>query len=139
MAKRGAKQKYTDPGRIERILNALESGATERIAAAYGGISQDTLTRWKQQHADFADRLIEAESKGAIRQLLNINRAAQGTIDPQTGLYTDPPDWRASSWLLERRFPEEYGKSVVDTRLSGKDGGPLTVNIGIRPDGPGFQ
>ena len=135
MAKRGPKPKYLDPGRVERILNALESGATERIAAAYGGISQDTLTRWKQQHADFADRLIEAESKGAIRQLLNINRAAQGTIDPQTGLYADPPDWRASSWLLERRFPEEYGKSVVDNRLSGATGeGPVLIRL-VRGDG----
>ena len=129
------KEKY-DPARVERILNALESGATERIACAYGGISVSTLQRWKARFDDFDQRLQEAEAKGAIRHLLNVNRSAQGVIDPQTGQYTVPPEWRASAWLLEHRYPEEYGKSVVDTRLSGKDGGDLVINIGVRPDGP---
>ena len=35
--------------------------------------------------------------------------------------------WQSSAWLLERTFPEEYGRTKQDLEISGKDGGPVNV------------
>ena len=33
--------------------------------------------------------------------------------------------WQAAAWKLERRYPQEYGKTVQEHQ--GKDGGPIQV------------
>ena len=33
-------------------------------------------------------------------------------------------DWRAAAFILERRFPDDYGKR---SEVTGKDGGPVKV------------
>ncbi len=42
------------------------------------------------------------------------------------------PDWRAASWWLERRYPDEYGRTR--TEVTGADGGTIRFEI-IRSDG----
>lgn len=108
--RRGRPQKYTED-RVALIVQAIEAGATFALAAAYGGISEDTLSRWRKKYADFAERLARAESKGAVVNLSRIQQAATG-------------DWRAAAWILEHRFPEHYGRS--------KDGAGANVNITLQ-------
>ena len=36
-----------------------------------------------------------------------------------------PTDWRAAAFMLERRFPDDYGRR---TEVTGKDGGPVKVD-----------
>lgn len=31
----------------------------------------------------------------------------------------DPKEWRAGAWLLERRYPDEYGRQKLDVNHSG--------------------
>jgi transposase len=92
------KTKYTEE-RAQRIIQAVEVGATYRLAAAYAGITDDTLTNWRKRYSDFSERLVAAEGRAGIRWLSRIEEAAKD-------------DWRAAAWKLERRHPEEYGKSV---------------------------
>lgn len=124
----GRPTKYSDE-RAAKILEAISIGATYELAAKYAGISRDTLTRWRQRYAAFATQLEEAEGRAAVGWLAKIEREASNG------------DWRAASWKLERRYPQDYGKTVQENQHTGKDGGPiefagLDVPLPQRPDEP---
>jgi hypothetical protein len=36
-------------------------------------------------------------------------------------------DWRAAAWILERRYPADYGRNVLE--VTGSAGGPLKSEI----------
>lgn len=95
--------KYSDEV-ARKIADAIRLGASYELAAAYGGVSEDTLARWRARYADFAEMLREAEGVGAIGWLARIEQAAKSG------------DWRAAAWKLERRYPEQYGRTVSDHR-----------------------
>lgn len=101
------RSKYT-PETEKRITDAIRLGATYNLACQYAGISEDTFARWRDKYTDFADAIKEAEGAGAIGWLAKIERAAnEGT-------------WQAAAWKLERRYPDLYGRQVIDQRHSGK-------------------
>ena len=94
-------QKKT-PERMKRILQALELGATYQLAANAAGISATTLTRWMREDEEFGDECRSSEGKAAVRWLAKLEQAASAG------------DWHAAAWKLERRFPREYGKRIVE-------------------------
>ena len=94
----GRRTKLTDEIK-DKLVEAIEAGATYQIAAHYAGIGESTLYLWMKQgregkgklKIDLLEALKRAESKGAISNLSVINRAAADG------------NWKASAWLLERR------------------------------------
>ena len=109
-----ARSKRT-PETAERIIRALRLGATHRLAAAAGGINVATFYRWLDADRAFRDAVKEAEGAAALAALAAIERAAQAGT------------WQAAAWLLERRYPEEYGRRVVTQQLGGIEGGPIRI------------
>ena len=87
-----------DEARRGRLLAALEAGATLRMAAAAAGVSEDTLSRWRKTRPDLQAEINQAEAQGAVKALEQIRAAAQGGA------------WQAAAWMLERRYPNEYGR-----------------------------
>lgn len=86
--------------RHERIVEAVELGATRELAAKAGGVSIRTLLRWLQAgkadeghkfHQLYND-VLTAESTGAVQALATIREAAKNG------------KWQASAWLLERKY-----------------------------------
>ena len=57
---------------------------------------------------------MRARGESALKLMLTINKA--GTMD-----------WRAAAWILERRFPKDFGKQLVE--VTGEDGAPMRVEI----------
>jgi hypothetical protein len=55
---------------------------------------------------EFRDAATRAEGEGVVNSLALINRAAH-------------TDWHAAAWLLEHRWPELYGRSVMRVEHSG--------------------
>jgi transposase len=108
----GRPTKYT-PETAKKITDAIRVGATFRLACAYAGVSEDTFARWRERYADFADMLREAEGQGAVGWLAKIEKAA------------NDGDWKAGAWKLERRYPQEYGRQVIDQQHSGG----LTIRV----------
>lgn len=88
-----------------RIVESIKKGHTHDTAAAHGGISRTTFYEWMQKgaraasgkYADFADAVqkAEAEAKG---ELIDIVKAQSLR------------NWQAAAWLLERRYPDEFGR-----------------------------
>lgn len=110
------KSKYTDET-VTKIEQAVKLGATYRLAALYGGISETTFHEWMNKKPAFSERIKEAEGAASVQWLAKIEKAAgEGA-------------WQAAAWKLERRYPQEYGRKV--TELQGQDGAPLSFTMVI--------
>ena len=94
---RGRKGKLTKEI-INIVSTALEKGATHKIAIQAAGITAPTFYRWinrgeagELEFKDFYLAVKKSESQGALKHLANIERHSND-------------DWRASAWLLERKW-----------------------------------
>ena len=109
---------------IDKLEQAILIGATYQLAAMYAGISEKTFKRWRDAAetaedgtplADLRERLRQAEGRAAVGWLAKIEKVA------------NEGDWKACAWKLERRWPEQYGRTVQNVALTGNNGGPLEV------------
>ena len=127
MAGLNGKYKYSE-AKVKLILEALENGATKKMAAACAGISVDTLSRWIKLNAVFAAKIAYAEATQGLRCLESIKKAALERVETTVkriehkdgGVTTITEtrtviDWKAAAWWLSKRYPEEYGNR---TRVS---------------------
>lgn len=86
-----------DEAKKREIVAILTVGGKRITAADYVGCAVCTIARTAERDLDFADALRQAKSRHEIVNLQNIQDAGKKS-------------WRASSWLLERSFPNRYGK-----------------------------
>jgi len=101
-----------DPGRPskltlqveEQLVQALRMGTSRKHAAIYAGIDEATLRRWMARgrveregpHAELHRAVVEAEAKAQIVAMGCVAKAIR------------EGDWKAATWLLERKAPEQY-------------------------------
>lgn len=117
----------------EAICTALEKGNTRTSAALLAGINRATLYRWMQEHASFCDAIEKAEAEAQERLLHRIRVAAEVgmTVTRKDGEVVEYPGaWQAAAWILERRWPTQYGRTST-VEMTGKDGGPIEVTQGL--------
>jgi hypothetical protein len=107
------RSKYT-PDVADRIIAALESGATDEHASAIAGISPATFYSWQKTKPEFLERCQRAKPTGWIEDLNLIREAARAG------------DWRAAAEHLDRSA-SPYRKSI---EITGKDGGPIVFDPG---------
>lgn len=122
----------------DRFADQIESGALDRGA----------LTAHERRCVDFAEAtrvaLAQAEAAGVAaiwaaatqpsvetREVEKVVGVDKETNEPiwirETTTITKPPTWQPAAWLLERRFPEEWGSKVQGI---GEDGAlPIDVRI----------
>lgn len=114
------------PETITKLTQAIQQGATYALACKYAGISHQTFAEWQrkahdelerrtkprvkegtpewiegQEFVTFLEAIQKAEGNAALSWLIKIEQAA-----------TDG-HWQAAAWKLERRYPQEYGRTVV--------------------------
>lgn len=101
----------------EAMMQAVSAGAYMETAAAYAGITKDTLYRWLKRGARarrelgrgkritvddrrlvaFSDALKKAAAAAEVADLKIIGKAARRT-------------WQAAAWRLERKHPDRWGR-----------------------------
>ncbi len=75
------------------------------------GVSESSYYSWLNKYPEFS----EAIKKATIQfKRVHLSKIAADE------------SWQASAWILERRFPDEYGKRPVE--VMGKDGGPMKID-----------
>jgi hypothetical protein len=104
----GRKTKLT-PEVQAKIVQALGVGTTHAHACQYAGIHHDTFYFWLQKgaegtppYSEFSAAVKNAEGQAVVGWMALIDRAARGG------------NWQAAAWKLERRYPKDYGRRVVD-------------------------
>ena len=107
MSKMGRPQAYT-PARAALIVKAIRKGLPYKLAAAAGGVSFNTFVRWRNDGSNpdgpphfrqCLNQLRQAEAEAAGRFLGLIEKAGK-------------TQWQAASWMLERRYPDLFGKDA---------------------------
>ena len=111
----GRPTKYT-PETSKIILDAIGLGVPFRHACAMAGIDESTFSRWRDRYADFADAVKAAEARAVAGRLARIRRA-------------EDESWQAAAWYLERRYPQEFGRTVQDVNHGGQADNPVPIVI----------
>jgi transposase len=100
---------------IDAIASALSEGLTFESACECGGVSKQTGYDWlkrgeagEEPFLTFSDAVKKAQALGEY--------ALVRTIQDATVKH-----WQAAAWLLERRFPERWGRRVSTIELSSAD------------------
>ena len=105
--------KFLDESVWQRLNQAISVGAYIEDACVFAGISSRQFRRWRElaeqgiePYAERWEEINKSESQSIVRNLFNIQNASNNGT------------WQASAWLLERKYPEKYGRketvNVVD-------------------------
>jgi len=93
-----------------KLFFAVAQGAPWDIAARASGITDKTFQNWrkwakegKEPYAGLMVELSEAEATAEVGILTTLQSASKGQLPSSA-----KPD--AAAWILERRYPERYGR-----------------------------
>lgn len=97
------------------LLQAIEGGLSLKHAAMFAGICYETLNRWRKRG--------EIETAPAeFRQFCQALRRSEAIALHKLVGYVvaaAPKDWRAATWMLERRYPDDFGRlDKIESRKS---------------------
>ena len=101
---------------IEQICDLLIEGSTIARSAVITGVSESTIYRWLAMGKSEGAEPIYEELVARVGEAIE---SSEFELLQRMRIAGSKPDhWRATAWMLERRFPEKYGKNV-----SAQDGG----------------
>lgn len=96
----------------KRLLDAFSVGASHRNACDYAGITPQTMYNWIEKaetgrapYVAFLEQLKLSEGTAAVGWLAKIEKAAS------------EGSWQAAAWKLERRYPQDYGRTVQEHHI----------------------
>lgn len=99
----------------DRVIAAIASGLTNQDACAAVGIGKTSFYARLKEDEAFSAKVDKAQVSFKLKHLRNIDQA---TLN----------DWKASAWLLERKFKNEFS---LRTEVTGADGEDANFTIEI--------
>lgn len=104
----GRRTKYT-PDTVDAICKAIREGSTQHDAAVMAGVSTATFHEWYNGKPEFMEAIEKAHADFKQKNVTAI-RAAGIRVDKSGAL---AGSWQANAWLLERKYPEEFGQRMT--------------------------
>lgn len=123
--KSGGQSKYS-AGLAQKICDEVAGGSTAIAAVRKHGIGWTTFWEWCKAHEWLANEYARAEEqRGQVlaNELLELADTADAQNVNAVRLQVD-----TRKWLASKLFPRKFGDRV-GLEHSGKDGGPLKVEI----------
>jgi len=97
--------KYS-PETVKTICDHILIGLSQKDAALMAGISESVFYLWKSQaeagdpeKLEFLESLKKAEAQLKASSLMEITKQGK-----------ENKSWQAIAWILERKFPKEFGR-----------------------------
>lgn len=81
------------------ICDLIAEGCSFSQAASLIGVSQPVFTKWRKEDENFCNDIMKAMEAWKLHHIRNIQMHSQ-------------TDWKASKFLLERKFPNEFGEKT---------------------------
>jgi len=110
------------------IVDALAAGTYLETAAAAAGIERHTLLAWLKKGAVSASGKQKEFSTAVKKALANAEIRFGATI-----AVASQAQWQAAAWLLERRYPDRWGR-IERHELTGEGGGPVQMQIIVQSE-----
>lgn len=122
-----AKSKLTEE-LCDKICKDIQQGGTLKYAAMHNGITEQTFYNWMKRGQEsktqtgkffeFFESVKRAQEDGKTRLISKIEMHGER-------------NWQALAWLLERMYPDEFGRTQrVDMRADVKSENKTTVKGG---------
>ena len=138
MAKKQVKGHYallTDAAQ-ETITKYLSvPGARVEDACRAAGITRDCFYKWLKRGREESATPDNFDKSPLYQNFLNAVEKAYSLqkLRLVNNIYSDEKGWQRFAWLLERRWPDEYGdKGKQKVEVTGKDGNPIQVDVDVR-------
>jgi len=126
-----------------QALVLAEKGFTDNEVAKVFGVCGDTIQNWKKQFPQFFESLKAGKKIADQKVVQSLYQKALGYSHPEIhisnhqGVVTKtniikhyPPDTTACIFWLKNRDQKNW-RDKHETEITGKDGGPLAVNVSI--------
>lgn len=117
----GRKTKLND-ARLKKVVDGITAGLPYDTACALAGITYQTFLNWMRageeaesgKFFEFFEEVKKAEAIAESVHIKNIKDAGKNGV------------WQADAWLLERRYPQKWGKKEqIKQEITGESGGPI--------------
>ena len=122
-----AKTKCT-PEMIANIARYIENGCNDIDTCNLVGIDRTTFYNWinkgekgEEPYSTFTTEIAQARPKFKLYHEQNINKLAANSENDNVKL-------NASQFMLERRFPDEYGRRER-REITGAEGQPIAIAV----------
>ena len=95
---------------VDAICDGLMAGLTIKSVCGIVNISEQTYYDWIKKYPDFEEAVNSTRPAFEAQMLEIIKQKAH-------------EDWRAAAWILERRYPREWGaRRELDVNVNKTDG-----------------
>lgn len=115
-----------DRAQIDKLAEGIRVGMPIDLALERCGLARSTYYDWKADQWPrsvkiidrewFSDTIKGAAAEAVYEALVVIKNASVGQLPPGSS-------WQSAAWLLERRYPEHFGRRQVE--VTGAGGGPI--------------
>ena len=115
-----AGKKKISEEKIKQIVEAVRAGNFIETAAAFAGLSKQTLYNWLKEGMRERDRRENGEEPNRTKDMyvkfsIDIEQAMAEAEMRDVEIITKAAEqqWQAAAWRLERKFPDRWGKKVA--------------------------